>query len=104
MNRIVRATIVVAFLAAAAASANAQQQAPGPRRDRPSEEQREAVRKKVDAVRIVRLTETLKLDEKTAAAFIPVITALEQKRRELHEREPHHHGGNETPAAGIAAR
>lgn len=83
MKRIVRGIIAAAFLAAAATSAIAQQQAPGPRRDRPTEEQREAVRKKMDAVRIVRLTETLKLDEKTAAAFIPAITALEQKRREL---------------------
>lgn len=83
MKRIVRGIIAAAFLAAAATGAIAQQQAPEPRRDRPTEEQREAVRKKMDAVRIARLTETLKLDEKTAAAFIPVITALEQKRREL---------------------
>lgn len=83
MDRIVRSIVVAVFLAATAASAIAQHQAPGPRKDRPSEEQREAVRKKMDAVRIARLTETLKLDEKTAAAFIPVITALEQKRRDL---------------------
>lgn len=83
MYRTVRSIIVASFLAATAASAIAQQQAPGPRRDQPSEEQREAVRKKIDAVRIARLTETLKLDEKTAAAFIPVISALEQKRRDL---------------------
>lgn len=83
MNRIAGSIIVAALLAATAAGAVAQQQAPGPRRDRPSEEQREAVRKKMDAVRIARLTETLKLDEKTAAVFIPVITALEQKRRDL---------------------
>jgi len=49
----------------------------------PSEERREAVRKKMDAVRIMRLTETLKLDEETAAKFIPLITSLEQKRRDL---------------------
>jgi len=83
MNRIAGSIIVAALLAATAAGAVAQQQAPGPRRDRSSEEQREAVRKKMDAVRIARLTETLKLDEKTAAVFIPVITALEQKRRDL---------------------
>jgi Spy/CpxP family protein refolding chaperone len=84
MIRFVRGIIVAAFLAASAAGAMAQQQMPGPRQDRPSEEQRrEAVRKKMDAVKIARLTETLKLDEKTAAAFIPVITALEQKRRAL---------------------
>lgn len=83
MYRIVRGIIVAAMLAAPAAVAIAQQQAPGPRRDRPSEEQREAVRKKMDTVRIARLTETLRLDEKTAAVFIPVITSLEQKRRDL---------------------
>ncbi len=83
MYRIVRSMIAAAFLTALAASAIAQQQAPGPRQDRPSAEQREAVIKKMDAIRIARLTETLKLDEKTAAAFIPVITALEQKRRDL---------------------
>ena len=83
MNRIVRGIIMTVFLAATAASAIAQQQAPGPRKDRPSEEQREAVRKKMDTVRIVRLTETLKLDEHTAAAFIPIITVMEQKRRDL---------------------
>ncbi len=49
----------------------------------PSEERREAVRKKMEAVRIMRLTETLKLDEETAAKFIPLITSLEQKRRDL---------------------
>ncbi|MEK6744318.1 MAG: periplasmic heavy metal sensor [Nitrospirota bacterium] len=83
MHRIVSSILVAAFLAATAAGAIAQQQAPGPRGDRPSEEQRAAVMKKMDAVRIARLTETLKLDEKTAAAFIPAITAMEQKRRDL---------------------
>jgi len=89
MERIVYSIILAGFLAATASSAIAQQQAPGPRKDRPSEEQREAVRRKMDAVRIARLTETLKLDEKTAAAFIPVITALEQKRRELMKENRH---------------
>ena len=83
MNRIAGSIVVAAFLAATAAGAVAQQQAPGPRQEWLTEQQREVVRKKMDAVRIARLTETLKLDEKTAAAFIPVITALEQKRRDL---------------------
>jgi len=85
MNRIAGSIIVTAFLAATAAGAVAQQQTPGPHRDRPSEEQREAVRKKMDAVKIARMTETLMLDDKTAATFIPVITALEQKRRDLYK-------------------
>jgi len=83
MNRILINIIMAVLLAGPASSAIAQQRAPGPRMDRPSDEQREAVRKKMDAVRIARLTEALKLDEKTAALFIPAITALEQKRRDL---------------------
>jgi len=85
MNRIAGSIIVATFLAATAAGAVAQQQTPGPHRDRPSEEQREAVRKKMDAVKIARMTETLMLNDKTAATFIPVITALEQKRRDLYK-------------------
>jgi precorrin-4 methylase len=50
---------------------------------RPTEQQREEVRKKVEAVRLARLTEALQLDEKTAAKFIPSVTAIEQKRRAL---------------------
>lgn len=86
MERIIRGIITVLFLAATASGAVAQQQTPAPRQtprqDRVAE-QREAVIIKMDAVRIARLTETLKLDEKTASAFIPIITALEQKRRGL---------------------
>jgi Spy/CpxP family protein refolding chaperone len=85
MNRIAGSIIVAAFLAATASGAVAQQQTPGLRQEWLTEQQREVVRKKMDAVRIARMTETLKLDEKTAATFIPVITALEQKRRELYK-------------------
>lgn len=56
---------------------------PGPRGNRPTEEQREAVRKKMEAVRIARLTEELQLDEKTAIKFIPAITAIDLKRRAI---------------------
>jgi hypothetical protein len=45
-------------------------------------EQREATRRKVEALKMARLTETLKLDEKTAAKFITAITVIGQKRRE----------------------
>lgn len=99
MERFTRSMIMMMLLAGLAASAEAQQQTPGPQGrdqrppdfvrgggpggDRPTEQQREEVRKKVDAVRLARLTETLQLDEKTAAKFIPVITAIEQKRRAL---------------------
>ncbi len=56
---------------------------PGRNDGRPSEEQREEIRRKMQAVRIMRLTEELNLDEKTAAKFIPAITSLEQKQRNL---------------------
>lgn len=39
--------------------------------------------RKIEAIRIARLAESLKLDEKTAAKFIPAVTAIEQKRRAL---------------------
>lgn len=49
----------------------------------PSDEKREEIRKKIEAIRIWRLTEELKLDEKTAARFFPAISGLSQKRNEL---------------------
>jgi len=87
MERFVRSMIMLMLLGGLAASAVAQQ-APGPQGGRPdggrpTEQQREEVRKKVEAVRLARLTETLQLDEETAAKFIPAITAIEQKRRAL---------------------
>lgn len=48
-----------------------------------SAEQREEIRKKIEAVRVWRMTEALKLDEKTAAKFIPVISSIEHRRAEL---------------------
>jgi hypothetical protein len=83
-----RSAIMMVLFAGIAASATAQQQAPGPQGrgpgdGRPTEQQREEVRKKVEAVRLARLTEALQLDEKTAAKFIPVITAIDRKRRAI---------------------
>ncbi len=84
MSSIGRSMFMAALLATLSLPAFAQQgtvrgSAGGP----PSEEQREEVRKKMEAVKVSRLTEDLKLDEKTAARFIPVITSLDQKRRSL---------------------
>ena len=57
---------------------------PGPGRGGPpSQEKREEIRKKVEAIRIWRLTDALKLDEKTAARFFPVLSSLTQRRHEL---------------------
>ena len=84
MNIIIRSMAMAAVLAALSLPAFAQQgPLRGPSGGPPSDEQREEVRKKMEVVRISRLTEELKLDEKTAAKFIPVITALDQKRRSL---------------------
>jgi len=87
MERLIRGMLMLMLLGGHAAGAAAQQapvpQGGGPGGGRPTEQQREEVRKKVDAVRLARLTETLQLDERTAAKFIPVITAIEQKRRTL---------------------
>jgi hypothetical protein len=43
----------------------------------------------MEVVKMSRLTEELKLDEKTAARFIPAITALDQKRRFLMKENRH---------------
>jgi len=99
MERFSRILAMLTLCAGLASGALAQQQAPGPQgggprtsgfgpgggpaNGRPTEQQREEVRKKVEAVRLARLTETLQLDEKTAAKFIPAITAIDQKRRAL---------------------
>ena len=85
MSSIVRSIVTLAFLVFLAQPAMAQQRMPGPapQGDRPTDEQREEIRRKMEAIRIARLTEELNLDEKAAARFIPVITALDQKRRAL---------------------
>lgn len=57
--------------------------APEPDGFGPTEQEREETRKKIEAVRIMRLTEELKLDEKTVATFIPALTAAERKQMDL---------------------
>jgi hypothetical protein len=88
MERLSQALATLAICAGIASGALAQQQTPAPQSGgtaggQPTEQQREEVRKKVEAVRLARLTEALQLDEKTAAKFIPVITVIDQKRRTL---------------------
>jgi Spy/CpxP family protein refolding chaperone len=90
MHSIIRTMALAAVLAALSLPAFAQQGPQrGPAGGPPSDEQREEVRKKMEVVKMSRLTEELKLDEKTAARFIPVITALNQKRRELMNENRH---------------
>src|SRR5512138_1197461 len=43
----------------------------------------EDIGRRVEEVKISRLTEALKLDEKTAARFIPAVTSLDQLRRKM---------------------
>ncbi len=100
MKKLILTFVVAAALMATGAPAFAQQEpVPGPRGgqledernpvgpqgrgDSLSEEKREEVRKKMETVRIWRLTEALKLDEKTAAKFLPIISSQDQKRRDL---------------------
>ena len=84
MNSITGSVITALILTMMVLPAAALQAPPGaPKSGTPSEAQREEIRKKMEAVKVSRLTEELRLDEKTAAKFIPIITALDQKRRTL---------------------
>lgn len=51
-----------------------------------SEERREEIRKKIETVRIYRLTEELRLDPQTAGKLAALLGSVDQKRRE-HTRE-----------------
>jgi Spy/CpxP family protein refolding chaperone len=48
-----------------------------------SEEKREEVRKKIDAVRIWRLTETLKLDAGTSSKLSSLLSSVDRQRRDI---------------------
>lgn len=80
-KRLVAAMAGVMMLSAAAM---AQDRTPPGQAGEPSaaSAQRESARRQVETLRMARLTETLKLDERTAAKFIPAITLIGQKRRE----------------------
>ncbi len=53
----------------------------------PSEERREEIRKKIEAVRIWRLTEELKLDATTSAKLSSLLSSLDQKRRDIQREQ-----------------
>lgn len=56
-------------------------------RGEPDAKKRAEVRKKIEAVKIWRLTEELKLDEKTSARLASFLSAMDENRRGLmHER------------------
>lgn len=49
----------------------------------PSEERREEIRKKIETIRIWRLTERLRLDTTTSAKMASVLSSFDQQRRDL---------------------
>jgi Spy/CpxP family protein refolding chaperone len=88
--------LIVATAVAAAAPAYAQQAQPGAHYDdemgfdnppgrgnAAMEEKREAIRKKIEAVRIWRLTEELKLDTSTSARLASILSSMDQQRRDI---------------------
>ncbi|MBM4128997.1 MAG: hypothetical protein FJ243_02630 [Nitrospira sp.] len=58
----------------------------GERRTLPSAEEREQVRKRINLIRMWRLTEELNLDEETGAKLFPLLRQHEEKRRELAKK------------------
>jgi Spy/CpxP family protein refolding chaperone len=79
-----RTFIILACSVLLSATAMAQETSPRSQGGAPAADsaQREETRRKVEALKLARLTEALKLDEKTAAKFIPAITVIGQQRRE----------------------
>lgn len=62
--------------------------APGPGQGGPRvEERREEIRKKIDAVRIWRLTEELKLDAAASAKLSSLLSSLDTKRRDIQREQ-----------------
>ncbi len=53
------------------------------RGDAPSEEKREAIRKKIETVKIWRLTEALKLDPNAAAKLSAFLSSFDARRRDI---------------------
>ena len=88
--------LIIAAAVASAAPASAQQAQPGGHYDdamgfdnppgqgnAAMEEKREAIRKKIEAVRIWRLTEELKLDTGTSAKLASILSSMDQQRRDI---------------------
>jgi hypothetical protein len=54
---------------------------PDPKKGGPSEERREEVRKKIEAIRVWRLTEELKLDSPASARLSAFLSSMDQKHK-----------------------
>ena len=92
-----RMFVAVVSLLVAAATASFAQQAPpggtpdngmghdyqGGRGEAPSEEKRAEIRKKIEAIRIWRLTEALNLDAATSARIASLLSSMDQQRMEI---------------------
>lgn len=80
MNRKITGLLVLVFLTAWSAAAIAE---PFDDRDRPpSKEQMEKVRKKIETMRMWKLTSALDLNEKISAQVFPVLNSYDRKRAE----------------------
>jgi Spy/CpxP family protein refolding chaperone len=53
----------------------------------PSDERRDEIRRKIEAIRIWRLTEELRLDSNTSAQLAALLSSLEQKRRDIQREQ-----------------
>jgi Spy/CpxP family protein refolding chaperone len=89
-KRILVFTLTAGLLAAASLSFAQQESAGGPAEESvgpggnaPTEAQWQEVRKKVETVKIWKLTEALKLDAKTSAKLSAFINPLDQQRQEI---------------------
>ncbi len=82
----IKAVLTAVVLMFAATTASFAQQAPPDdstaygRGSAPSEEKREAIRRKIEAVRIWKLTEALKLDTATSAKLASFLGSMDQQR------------------------
>jgi len=85
--------IILTMILAVGGPAGAQEQGPGSMGGRyggpRSDEKREQIRKKVEAVWVWKVTEALALDEATAAKFLPSVSSLKKKHRELRREKRH---------------
>lgn len=85
--------IILAMILALGGPAGAQEQGPGSMGGRyggpRSDEKREEIRKKVEAVWVWKVTEALALDEATAAKLLPSVSSLRMKHRELRRQKMH---------------
>lgn len=59
---------------------------PGPAAP-PSGERREEIRKKIETIRIWRLTERLKLDPATIAKIAPLLSSFDQRRKDIMQEQ-----------------